>query len=68
MYKICDLFLFDTKNFLNTFSIVQTGDGLQDIAVISAGGLHLLQLNYRLVIDKLLEKITEEKNIEIKPS
>lgn len=37
----------------------QTGDGLQDIAVISAGGLHLLQLNYRLVIDKLLEKIED---------
>lgn len=33
-----------------------TGDGLQDIAVISGGGLHLLQLNYRLVTQHILHK------------
>ena len=41
---------------------MKTGDGLQDIAVITANGLHLLQLNWRLVekemvkIIKLLKK------------
>ena len=43
----------------------QTGDGLQDIAVLSSGGLHLLQVNYRLVIQKLIRQIENEKKLDI---
>jgi len=39
-----------------------TGDGLQDIAVISAGGLHLLQLNDQLVTKHISQKIAPKKN------
>ena len=45
---------FCEKNFQKIF---QTGDGLQDIAVLSSGGLHLLQVNYKLVVQKVLSKI-----------
>ena len=41
----------------NLQKIFQTGDGLQDIAVLSSGGLHLLQVNYKLVVQKVLSKI-----------
>lgn len=45
---------------LRSFDI--TGDGLQDIAVLSSGGLHLLQVNYRLVIQKLIGQINIKTN------
>jgi len=48
---------------LRSFDI--TGDGLQDIAVLSSGGLHLLQVNYRLVIQKLIRQIENEKKLDI---
>jgi len=38
---------------------------LQDIAVLSSGGLHLLQVNYRLVIQKLIRQIENEKKLDI---
>jgi len=38
---------------------------LQDIAVLSSGGLHLLQVNYRLVIQKLIRQIENEKRLDI---
>lgn len=50
-----------TREFRNPILQIRsfdiTGDGLQDIAVLSSGGLHLLQVNYKLVVQKVLSKI-----------
>merc|ERR1719427_387702 len=56
-----------TREFRNPILQIRsfdiTGDGLQDIAVLSSGGLHLLQVNYRLVIQKLIRLIENEKSL-----
>jgi len=55
-----------TREFRNPILQIRsfdiTGDGLQDIAVLSSGGLHLLQVNYKLVVQKMLTRIADTEN------